>query len=278
MFTERGLCPIMPSKKTNLTLIEEGLRELEIVLYDVHTIFDAVCASKAVIYSVNGDRDTHDLFVEDDITRSQTVESRSAAEELLESIERLGFRDWQRGRKSLRLLELDIFETYPSIREGFCTIHDIFSKSEKQNKLRRSSGKIDLDHGLLIDIFLDLKSFKTRLRELYLEYDFVVVLNLKFENPINCYSDDNGKVYVKTNQLSEGEDFDGNLKLIPAVGEFTFDYAVLHDKDQIDMYQFSSQAGVDGLNISNYGWVKGALIKRSQSPPSIEPIDEDIPF
>lgn len=283
MFTEQGMCPLMPSKAPNLKLIEGGLRELEIILHGFESYDRSMgypsCTPKAVIYSINGNRGIYDLLVEDDLTRTQTEESRLAAEKLVNSIGLLESRNSWKRNKHLKHIKSETVDTYPSIREGFCTIHDIFSEPEKQSEPIQQSGKIDLDQGLSIDILLDFKILKTRLKKFYLEHPFIVVLNIKLENPVNCYSDTLGRVYVKTQQLSDENDLDGNKKLIPTVSEFTFDYAVLGgDYDEIDIYQFSHKAAVLGLKLNSYEWVNGDLILGSNPPFRESPELDDTPF
>jgi len=263
MFTELEMCPIMSLKRTKLEPINGGLKELEIILHEFqnygHSIGYPSCVSKAVIYSCNGNRNIHDIFVEDDLTRTQTVKSKLTAEELIDSLSQLDCRNPWRRNKAVRRFQSESVDAYPSIRFGYCTIHDVLSGPKKQNETTHPSGKIVLNTDVDIDIVLDFNPLRARLKELYLERPFIVFLKIKLHNPIKCYSDNNGNIYIKTPRLSMDGDFEGNKKLISNLSDFTFDYAVLDHKYEIDRNQYSGKA-VFGLNISNYEWDGGDLV------------------
>ena len=243
------------SKYQNLKPVLGGLREFEIILHDFnlsHTEFHKAIIAKSVIYSVNGNREIFNINILDN----------GKVDKNLESMDSLYLRDGI----------CKIFHSEPSKE---------ITKKEDQNL---NFGSITVEEALELTLNFDFSKLKRKLKKLFLEKPFVVLLKITLKTPIQCFSDSHERIFVIGNEFVEDPTSDEGVGLpLRKSSSLTFDYGLLEGEGQfgIDPYQRAPNiwggANSHGTSVANFEWVNSKLVKEKTTSyaPDLDHHDMD---
>jgi len=227
-------------REQDLKPVDGGLKEFEIILHD----FSLGMCGKTVLYSVNSNRHIYELFF---------IQGEKFLESLTEG-------EWRSGLHKNR--------------EGFCDISHI-KKSSKFNNNNSGDGTIQLDDGVDLNLNLYSSALKTHIKDLFLEQLFIVVLNVRLQKPIECFSNIEGEIFIKCHEAEDNPNAENGLRTLPLkASEITFDYSIIHSDDPSDCNPHQCKGS--GGELENYEWLDSKLVKKSTSPPVVKVDCNDI--
>ena len=240
--------------KQDLNPLDGGLREFEIILHDFnlhHYDGKKAIYAEAVLYSVNGDRDIWqiNIFNNGKLTKSGEPEN------------------------SLNL------------RKGICEIFQSGSTDEGAVKGIQNSnaGYVRLDYGLELNLYFDFSKIKRKLKNLYLETPFILVLNISLKTPIDCFSGPDGQLFILGNEVVDDPTSESGVGLeLTKDSSFTFEFAIVEGEGEmgVDPYQHAPNIwggyNSHGTLLANFEWENSSLVKKES--PSVSFEDSDIEF